>query len=48
MVTPEVIMSYERCRELIHKDILNTHFDEDKDVLLYFDASKRAVCVILV
>ena len=48
VVTPEVVMSYERCRELIHEDIMNIHFDEDKKVLLYFDASKRALCVILV
>lgn len=48
VVTPEIITSLEKCKDLIHEDILHTHFDEDKDVLMYFDASKRAICVILV
>ena len=47
-VTPELIQSYEKCRDLIHKDIMNTHFRDNKETHMYFDASKRALCVILV
>ena len=47
-VTPELIQSYEKCRDLIHKDVMNTHFRDNKETHMYFDASKRAICVILV
>ena len=46
--TSELDFAYQVCKSILERDIMQTTLDGIEDVILYCDASKYAICAVIV